>query len=54
VTPPCLCELRAVEALERVGSAEAQALLEEVAGGNEDALLTREARLALGRLREGP
>jgi WD40 repeat protein len=51
VIPPCLRELRAVEALERIGSAEARALLAEVAGGTADALLTREARLALTRLR---
>jgi hypothetical protein len=49
--PPCLRELRAVEALERIGSAEARHLLEAVASGPPDALLTREARMALERLR---
>jgi WD40 repeat protein len=43
--------LRAVEALERMGSAEARALLKSLAAGVPEARLTREARLALRRLR---
>ena len=43
-------EVRAVEALERLGTAGARALLESLAGGDEEALLTREARSATKRL----
>jgi WD40 repeat protein len=42
--------LRAVELLERIGTADARAVLHRLAGGSEDALLTREARAALRRL----
>jgi hypothetical protein len=42
---------RAVEVLERVGSPEARAVLEELAGGAPDAPLTRDARAAVGRLK---
>jgi WD40 repeat protein len=48
--PPCLRELRAVEVLERIGNAESRRLLETLASGSTDALLTHEARLALARL----
>jgi hypothetical protein len=48
-------ERRAVEALERIGSAEARALLKRLAGGADGALLTETARAALRRLeRRGP
>ena len=47
--PPCLRELRAVEALHRMRTAEARQLLQTLAGGTTDALLTREAHLALQR-----
>jgi WD40 repeat protein len=42
--------LRAVEALERADTPEARRLLEELAAGRSDALLTREAKAALARL----
>jgi HEAT repeat protein len=42
--------LRAVEALERIGSTEARGLLREVAKGAPEAALTREALAALRRL----
>jgi hypothetical protein len=44
-------EARAVEALEHIGTAEARELLRSLAGGAKDALLTREARAAVGRSR---
>jgi hypothetical protein len=44
-----LRRLRAVEALERAGSAEARRLLAELAGGAAEARLTQEARAALRR-----
>jgi hypothetical protein len=47
--PSCLRELRAIEVLERIGTAEARKIVESVATGDADALLTREARLVLGR-----
>jgi WD40 repeat protein len=47
--PSCLRELRAIEVLERIGSDEARRLLERIATGAEEARLTREARLVLGR-----
>jgi WD40 repeat protein len=48
--PETLREFRAVAALERAGTAEARALLAELAGGDPDAALTRDARGALGRI----
>lgn len=44
-------ELRAVEVAERIGTAEARELLAAWCGGDKDALLTREARVAAGRLK---
>jgi RNA polymerase sigma factor (sigma-70 family) len=44
--------MRAVALLEAVGSAEAKKLLRELAAGDPAALVTREARAAVGRLRE--
>ncbi len=49
-SPERLRELRAVEVLERAGTAEARKLLGELAGGANDARLTREAMEALGRM----
>ena len=43
-------DLRAVELLELIGSAEARRVLQTVAGGMPGARLTREARSALQRL----
>ena len=43
--------VRAVEALERAGTAEARGLLKELAAGAADAPLTRAAAAALSRLR---
>lgn len=45
-----LLELRGVEVLERVGTAEARRFLKELAGGDPLARLTREASWALSRL----
>jgi hypothetical protein len=45
-----LQQARAVEVLERIGSAEARRLLEALAGGDERAPLTLDARAALRRL----
>jgi RNA polymerase sigma factor (sigma-70 family) len=45
-----LREVRAVEVLEHVGTAEARKLLDEIAGGTKDARLTREAKAAVERL----
>jgi hypothetical protein len=42
--------LRGVEVLEHAGTPQAERLLKELAGGADGALLTREARAALGRL----
>jgi hypothetical protein len=47
-------QVRAVEALEYAGSAEARKLLKEWAGGAEGVLLTEEARAALRRLQRKP
>ena len=47
--PSCLRELRAVEVLERIGSADARKIVESVATGDAEALLTREARMVLAR-----
>jgi hypothetical protein len=49
--PEWLRGLRAVEVLERVGSAEARRFLEQLAGGAPGADLTRQAADALGRLK---
>ena len=49
-----LRELRAVEALEQIGSAAARALLEEVASGAEEARLTQAAKASLRRLARKP
>ncbi len=47
---PWLRAVRAIAVLEHVGTPEARAALVEIAGGEPDALPTREARAALGRL----
>lgn len=49
--PACLREIRALEVLERIGTAEAKALVKAVAGGHDDALLTLEAKQVLARWR---
>jgi hypothetical protein len=46
--------VRAVEALERMGTPEARAVLTTLAGGAEGAVLTREARASLDRLAHHP
>ncbi len=51
IQPDQMRELRAIEVLERIGSNEARALLETLAGGA-DAQLTREAKAAVRRLIE--
>jgi len=50
-TPEMLRQSRAVEALERAGTPEAKAVLEKLGQGAPDALVTREARAALGRMK---
>ncbi len=50
--PEVLRMVRAVEALERMGTAEARALLSELAKGQAGRRLTREAKASLGRYRE--
>jgi hypothetical protein len=50
LTPERLRSLRAVELLERLATAEARTVLRELAAGVPEALLTREAAAALGRL----
>jgi hypothetical protein len=49
-----LRQLRAIEALERLATPQARALIREVAGGAPDARLTREANAALRRLNTHP
>jgi WD40 repeat protein len=53
-SPSRLRLLRAVEALEYAGGAEARRLLRELAGGAPGAWLTREAQASLGRLERRP
>jgi WD40 repeat protein len=48
--PRQLLEFRALEVLERAGTAEARKLLADLAAGEADAWLTRQARLALQRV----
>ena len=43
-------EIRAVEALETMGTAEAQRLLDKLAAGPPEMRLTQEARASMGRL----
>jgi hypothetical protein len=45
-----LRQLRAIEVLERAGTAQAKKILSKLAGGAPDARLTREAKAALERL----
>jgi WD40 repeat protein len=47
--PSCLRELRGVEVLERLGSADARKLLETLATGDPESVLTRDARSVLAR-----
>jgi hypothetical protein len=49
-TPEQIRALRAIEVLDRIGNAEAQRVLETIAGGAPEARLTRDARTALERL----
>jgi WD40 repeat protein len=49
-SPERVRELRAVELLERIGGVEGRRALEELAGGDAGAALTRDANEALGRL----
>jgi hypothetical protein len=53
LSPETICHLRAIQVLERVGSQDAQQLLEDLAGGSSAAPETQEAKAALDRLR-GP
>jgi WD40 repeat protein len=53
-SPEFLRQLRAVQALERIGSPAARQLLEELAKGVADSRLTDEAKAALGRLAAAP
>jgi hypothetical protein len=50
--PEPLRACRALEVLERIGTAEAKSVLEVLAGGAAEARLTREARTALEQLAE--
>jgi hypothetical protein len=52
-SPKTLQALRAVEALEHIGTAEAQDLLGDVANGAHGAQLTQEAKATLQRLSKG-
>jgi hypothetical protein len=49
-SPDALRAPRAMEVLEQAGTAEARKLLETLAHGAPEALLTREAQAVLGRL----
>ena len=49
-----LMPLRAVELLESIGSDDARAVLADLAKGDPDAVLTREAGSALARLKKRP
>jgi WD40 repeat protein len=50
-SPERLRGLRAVEALENIGTPEARALLKDLSGGTPEACLTRQARASLERLK---
>jgi hypothetical protein len=52
--PEALREVRAVEVLERIGSADARGLLGDLARGAPEARLTREAQSSLARLAKRP
>src|SRR5207248_1439444 len=52
--PEVLRTLRAMAALERVGTPEARAVLERMARGNPDAIETRDAKATLARLSRRP
>jgi hypothetical protein len=52
--PEVLRTVRAIAALERVGTPEARAVLERMARGNPDAIETRDAKSALDRLSRRP
>lgn len=52
--PEVLRAVRAVAVLERLGTADARRLLEDLAGGSVDSPQTRAAKLALGRLAARP
>ena len=52
--PEVLRTLRAIAALERVGTREARAVLEHLAHGNPGAIQTRDARSSLNRLKRQP
>ena len=52
--PEVLRTLRAIAALERVGTPEARAVLERMARGNPGAIETRDAKSALDRLSRRP
>lgn len=49
VLPQLIRDLRALEALERIGTPEARAVLKRLAGGEAETRLTREAKAALDR-----
>jgi hypothetical protein len=52
--PAIIRQIRAVEALERIGNPEARRLLEKLAAGDPNLRLTREAKAAAGRLARQP